>query len=139
MQAQYVHKVHLTVKGSLVINRELVGCIVMAAKVQTSPNGRIVGGEVTATDEISAGTLGSPQAVPTAVTVLSGDAKHPAVIRATRTVHAATWVKVRHSAQNVMDDLPGSSFWEFEGELWRLGPAASAPQPKPGNTQRLVA
>jgi hypothetical protein len=38
----------VTVGGELIVNRELVGCMVTARKVQTSPNGRIVGGEIVA-------------------------------------------------------------------------------------------
>jgi uncharacterized protein (DUF342 family) len=128
LRAQYIHGVTVKVQGTVTVNRELVSCVVEARKVETSPNGRIVGGEVVAREEVSAGTIGSPQAVPTQVTALSGSPKTPAVIRAGRGIHAGTLVRVGHCSLRVVDDLRGSSFWEFNGDISRLGPASPAPK-----------
>jgi len=101
---------------------------VTARKVQTSQNGRIVGGEVIAREAVTAGVLGSPQAVPTQVSVVENTEKNPAVVRVNRTVHAGTTVRLGHCSLKVADDIGGSSFWIHEGDISRLGPAASAPQ-----------
>ncbi len=128
MTVGYAHQANIAVGGCLTVNREILGCTVSAGKVLTSPSGRIVGGEVTAREEIAAAVLGSLQEVPTFVTILRS-AEHPdPVIRATRTAHAGTTVTLGRAILRIQDDLPSSSFWEVEGEISRLGSAATSPQ-----------
>ena len=108
--------------------REIVNCKIHAARVETAPNARIVGGSIEAADEVDAGIIGSPHGVPTEITVLRGSPAHPPVVRARRSIHSRVVLRVHHAVLNVDDDYKGTSFWEFEGEISQLGPAASAPK-----------
>jgi hypothetical protein len=125
MRAQYLHNAIVRVGGVLIVNREIVACTVSAAKVQTPANGRIVGGEVTAREEISAGSLGSMQGVVTHLTALEGTEKVPPVVRAAKQVHAGIEVTIGHRTLKLRDDGAGASFWNVKGEISWLGPAAT--------------
>ena len=128
MTVGYAHQANIAVGGCLTVNREIIGCTVFADKVLTSPSGRIVGGDLTAREEISTAMIGSMQEVPTSVTILrSADHQEP-VIRASRAVHAGTTITLGKGILKVTDDLSGSSFWELEGEVARLGAAATSPK-----------
>lgn len=125
MSVGYAHQANIAVGGTLAVNREIVGCTVFADAVQTSPSGRIVGGDITARQEISTAVLGSMQEVPTHVTILRSTEHQEPVIRATRAVHAGTTITLGKGILRVSDDLPGSSFWEVEGQVTRLGSTAT--------------
>ncbi len=128
MTIGYAHQANISVAGCLTVNREILGCTVSAGKVQTSPSGRIVGGEVTAREEVTAAVLGSLQEVPTFITVLRNPEHPDPVVRATRTVHAGTTITLGRAVLRIQDDLPASSFWELDGDITRLGAMASSPR-----------
>lgn len=128
MTVGYAHQANLAAGATLTVNREIVGCTVFADKVLTSPSGRIVGGDITARDEISTAVLGSTQEVPTLVTILRTAEHQEPVIRATRAVYAGTTITLGKGILRVSDDLAGSSFWEVDGEICRLGSAATSPK-----------
>jgi len=128
MSVGYAHQANIAVGGCLTVNREIVGCTVFADKVQTSPSGRIVGGDITAREEISTAVVGSLQEVPTLLTILRSAEHEEPVIRATRAVHAGTIITLGKGILRVSDDLPGSSFWEVDGEVSRLGSTATSPK-----------
>ncbi|MBA4180242.1 MAG: hypothetical protein C0506_06585 [Anaerolinea sp.] len=126
--AHYLHNATVTAGALVKAHREIVNCTIHAVRVETAPNARIVGGVIEAVDEVDAGIIGSPRGVPTEITVLRGSASHPPVVRARRSIHSRVVVRVHHMVWNVDDDYKGTSFWEFQGEISRLGPAASAPK-----------
>ena len=126
--ANYIHNASVTAGAMVKAHREIVNCVVHATRVQTAPAARIVGGTIEAVVEVDAGTIGSPRGVPTEVTVLRGAEGHPPVVRARHSIHSRVTLKVHHVVFAVDDDYKGTSFWEFEGEISQLGPAASAPK-----------
>jgi uncharacterized protein (DUF342 family) len=128
MTVAYAHQANIAVGATLTVNREMVGCTVFADKVLTSPSGRIVGGDITARDEISTSVLGSAQEVPTLVTILRSAEHQEPVIRATRAIYAGTTITLGKGILRVTDDLAGSSFWEVDGEISRLSSAATSPK-----------
>jgi hypothetical protein len=126
--AHYLHNARVTAGVLVKAHREIVNCTVHAVRVETAATARIVGGTIEAVDEVDAGIIGSPSGVPTEVTVLRGSAAHPAVVRARRSIHPRVVLKVHHVVLSVDDDCKGTSFWEFEGEMSQLGPAATPPK-----------
>ena len=126
--AHYLHNATVTAGTTVKALREIVNCKIHAARVETAPNARIVGGSIEAADEVDAGIIGSPHGVPTEITVLRGSQAHPPVVRARRSIHPRVVLRVHHVVLHVADDYKATSFWEFEGEISQLGPAASPPK-----------
>ncbi len=129
--AHYLHNAVVTAGVLVRAQLEIVNCTVRAQRVETAPNGRIVGGTIAAVAEVDAGTIGSPRGVPTEITVERGAEGQPAVVRARKSIHPRVVLKVRNAGWSVDDDYPGSSLWEFEGAVSRLGPAATGPEVDP--------
>ncbi len=120
LTAQYLNGVAAHAGGEIQVNREIVNCALTATRVTTSSKGRIVGGEVTAQTEISGGSLGSQQGVPTRLNVPAATADGPAVIRASEAVYDGVNVQVGNSALAIDDELKGTSFWQLSGGVVRL-------------------
>ncbi len=127
MRLQYARFAKISVEGELVVNRELLDCVTTAQRVQTSPSGRIVGGEVTAREQIIVGSLGSPQVRSTDVTVLSHHGKNPPVVRVSGITAPGTVIRVGYSLMKVVDPFSNSSYWDGRGEMIRLGTTSPAP------------
>jgi len=126
--AHYLHGVAVTAGALVKVHREIINCTIRAPRVETAATGMVVGGAIEAIEEVDAGAIGSMQAVPTQVTVTTGNEGHPPVVRARRGIHLGVTLRVHPAITQIDDDYPGSSFWENEaGEISRLGPASSAP------------
>jgi len=125
--AHYIHNATVTAGVMVKAHREIVNCTVRAPRVETAPIARIVGGSIEAVAEVDAGTIGSPRGVPTEITVERGIDGRSGVVRARRSIHPRVILKVHHAVWCVDDDYPASSFWEYAGEISRLGPTSRGP------------
>ncbi len=138
LTARYLHNLTVTVKGQLTVAKEIVNCHVAAQRVITAPAGRIVGGTVVADDEIDAGILGSLKATQTHLTVKAASSA-PGVIRARRAAYAGVTVHICPTFLAILNDLPGASFWDVDGTIVKLGPAADDKERAQAQQQRLAA
>ncbi len=125
--AQYLHSVHLIAKGTVKVQREILHSQVEAGRVEVPSGGRIVGGRLSATTEVTAGVIGSVQAIPTHVEVGPGAGGKRPVIRAGKKVYFGSVITVAHGPFAINDDLGPSSFWAHEGEVVRLDAASTGP------------
>lgn len=125
--AHYLHNVTLRAGGRLRVQREIVNCRVECARVEVPAGGRIVGGRISARDEIIAGTIGSNQSTTTIVEVLSRCEGHRGVVRAAKVVHPGVVIAVGNATHHLEEERSGTSFWESESELICLGPGSSDP------------
>jgi len=125
--AQYLHGVYLVAKGTVKVQREILHSHIEAGRVEVPAVGRIVGGRVTTTTEVTAGIIGSVQAIPTHVEVGSALGGKRTVIRAVKKVYFGSVIIVAHAPFAIDEDLGPSSFWAHEGQVVRLGPASTGP------------
>ena len=125
--AQYLHGVHLVAKGTVKVQREILHSHVEAARVELPGGGRIVGGTLLATAEVTTGIIGSVQAIPTHVEVGSSLGGKRPVIRAAKKVYYGSAITVAHGVFVINDDIGPSSFWAHQGEVVRLDPASTGP------------
>ncbi|MBI5947525.1 MAG: DUF342 domain-containing protein [Chloroflexi bacterium] len=125
--AQYLHNVRLSAKGSVEVQREILHSQVEAGRIEVPSGGRIVGGHLSATTEITTGVIGSVQAIPTYVEVGTGAGGKRPVVRAAKRVYFGSVITVAHGPFAIDEDLGGSSFWAHEGEVVRLDPASTGP------------
>ena len=126
LTAQYLNGVAAKAGGEIQVNREIVNCTLTATRVTTSSNGRIVGGEVTASTEISSGSLGSQHGVPTRLCVPAATEDGPAVIRGGKAVHDGVEIHVGNATLAIDEELAGASFWQLSGKVARLDSHADA-------------
>lgn len=137
--AAFLHTAHVTAGGELKVRNEIINCTVRATRVKTPLNGRIVGGDIAATEEIDTGKLGSDKAVPTHITVGPSPQTSEPVLRVRGTTHYGTVVIVGHAILHVEDDLPPSSFWNVAGGIVKLNPAADSVRPAQAETSASAA
>ena len=126
LMAQYMQNVSARADGEIKVNREIVNCTLSATRVTTSPTGRIVGGNVTATSEISSGSLGSQTGTSTRLSVPTARSDDPIVVRAHEAVYPGVKIHVSGAMLDVEDGLRGASFWQLNGEVVRLDALAGA-------------
>ena len=127
--AQYLHGVRVTAKGTVKVQREILHCQVQAARVALPGGGRIIGGHILATTEVTAGVIGSVQGAATFVEVERGAAGNRPVIRAAKKVYFGSVITVAHGSFAIDDDLGSSSFWAHEGHVVRLDSSSTGPTP----------
>ena len=69
--ANYLQRTVVHATGVVRVARELMGCTVQARRVETQPQGRIVGGVIKASEGIDTGMLGSKEGVTTEIHVVA--------------------------------------------------------------------
>ena len=116
---QYLHNATVKTEGELRAGNEIVNCTVTATRVETPATGRIVSGRITATVEVDTGTLGSEAAVPTESDV-------EPVVRARKGAHPGVTIHLGRAVLALDDHLDAASFWDVEGRVVKIGPAAKA-------------
>jgi uncharacterized protein (DUF342 family) len=122
LTARYLHTTEAHVGGTIVVAGEIVNCTLDAVRVVTAPQGRIVGGHVTAEYEVDAGILGSRRENATHVTVTS---RTPAaVVRARRAARPGLVITVGTARRAIEEELQPASFWSVGGSVVALLPGA---------------
>ena len=129
--AHYLHNVRVEAVGVVRVQREILNCHVECERLEIPATGRFVGGRLTARSEVTAGAIGSIQSTATWVEVPARVAGKRCCIRATRMVHPGATIDIGHAVLQVNEDLPASSFWEFEGTISRFEPGSLGPQDSP--------